>query len=235
MVLGQQKVEEKSNEITAIPEFLDLLSINGAIVTIDAMGCQRDTSRKIIDSGADYCLALKENQPNLHSDVKEFFEEQQQTGFQDCEHVSHETVDADHGRIEQRQYHVISSIDWINQIHKWPGLIAIGVAVSCRDVRGKMEHAVRFYLLSCVLTAAQLAEAVRGHWGIENQLHWVLDVIYHDDYCRIRDGYGAENFHVIKQMSLNMLRRVNDNMSIRRRRKRAAQNNAYLEKTLCVP
>lgn len=232
MVLGQEKVTEKSNEITAIPALLELLSLKGAIVTIDAMGCQRDIAKKIVDSGADYCLALKENQPNLHTDVKEFFEEQAASGFADCNSDTHETVDNDHGRVESRKYYVTDSIGWLNEIHKWPGLAAIGMVASCREINGVVQHSVRFYLLSCILTAAQLGEAVRGHWGIENQLHWVLDVVFRDDECRVRKENGPENFHVVKQMALNMIRNAKDKKSLRRRRKQSAYDDHYLERIL---
>src|SRR4051812_33145223 len=176
LVLGQVKVAEKSNEIVAIPKLLDMLSIEGAIVTIDAMGCQRDIARKILDKKAEYVLALKDNQATLREDVEVFVAEQKANGFQHTTISRDRTVDGDHGRIETRATTVIHDVAWLQDRHDWPGLKAVVMVESTREIAGKIEQETRFYLTSLVLLANLLGPIIRSHWAIENSLHWVLDM-----------------------------------------------------------
>jgi predicted transposase YbfD/YdcC len=168
LVLGQVKVAEKSNEIIAIPKLLAMLAIEGAIVTIDAMGCQRDIARTIIDKKADYVLALKGNQGSLREDVKLFATEQKTRDFADTKITRDTTVDGDHGRIETRTTTVINDVDWLQERHNWPGLKAVVMVESSRETNGKTEHETRFYLTSLVMVAALIGPIVRSHWSIES-------------------------------------------------------------------
>jgi predicted transposase YbfD/YdcC len=185
------KVAEKSNEIIAIPKLLEMMAIEGAIVTIDAMGCQREIAKKIIDKKADYVLALKGNQGSLRDDVEVFVAEQKAKDFQDTTISRHQTVDGDHGRIETRTTTVIHDIAWLRQRHNWPGLKAIVMVESRREIDGEIQQQTRFYITSLVLLAAQLGLIVRSHWAIENSLHWVMDMIFRDDECRVRTDHAS--------------------------------------------
>jgi predicted transposase YbfD/YdcC len=228
LVLGQVKVAEKSNEIVAIPKLLEMMAIEGAIVTIDAMGCQRDIARKIIDKKADYVLALKGNQGSLREDVEVFVAEQKVRDFQDTTISRHQTVDGDHGRIEIRTTTVIHDVAWLQQRHNWPGLKRIVMVESYRESDGKIEQETRFSLTSLLLTAAQLGSIVRSHWAIENSLHWVMDMIFRDDECRGRTDHAPANFTTIKHMALNLLRNAKGKDSLRLRRKVAAWDDDFL-------
>ena len=192
LVLGQVKVAEKSNEIVAIPALLGMLVIEGAIVSIDAMGCQRHIAEQIVDKKADYVLALKGNQGTLREDVELFAAEQQANGFKDT-HVSRDqTVDGDHGRIETRTYTVFHDVDWLQERHDWPGLKAVVMVESTRELVDKVERETRFYLTSLVWLAHQIGPVIRSHWAIENSLHWVMDMIFRDDEM-IRRTPSASN------------------------------------------
>jgi len=228
LVLGQVKVAEKSNEIIAIPKLLDQLAIEGAIVTIDAMGCQRDIAQKIIDKKADYVLALKGNQGSLREDVELFVAEQEAVGFKDCEISQHRTIDADHDRIETRMTTVIHDAEWLQERHNWPGLKAIVMVESSREISGKIEHETRFYITSLVMLACLIGPAVRGHWAIENSLHWVLDMLFRDDECRVRTNHAPANFTTIKHMAHNLLRKAAGKTSLRSRRKAAGWDDDFL-------
>lgn len=229
LVLGQQATEEKSNEITAIPLLLDRLMLKGSIVTIDAMGCQVGIAEKIIDEGADYCLALKENRPALHGEVERFFADPEAEGITTCE-----TVDKDHGRLEVRQHSVCTDIDWLasDRRHpgelKFPGLKMIGMVESETTRDGKLAHERRYYLCSRVMPAAEFAAVVRAHWGVENRLHWCLDVIFDEDQCRMRSGHGPQNMAVFRHIVMNLMRTTKTKSSLRLRRKQAAWNPDYL-------
>ncbi|MEO5368435.1 MAG: ISAs1 family transposase, partial [Magnetococcus sp. WYHC-3] len=190
LVLGQYKVDGKSNEITAIPELLDLLALEGSIVTIDAMGCQKAIAEKIRDKGADYLLALKGNQSALQEDVSLWMSEQKDLSFKDVEHDFLETVDGDHGRVETRRYWITSEIDWLRERHDWRDLRSIGLVESERIIGNERTVATRLYISSMTAQASNFAMAVRGHWGIENSLHWVLDMVFGDDQCRIRKDHS---------------------------------------------
>jgi predicted transposase YbfD/YdcC len=228
LVLGQVKVSDKSNEIIAIPKLLNMLAIEGAIVTIDAMGCQRDIAQKIIDKKADYLLALKGNQGSLREDVEVFVAEQQAKGFADTVVTRDTTVDGDHGRIETRAVTVIHDVGWIQQRHDWPGLKAVVVVDSSREINGKTEHETRFYITSLLMVAALLGPVVRSHWSIENSLHWVMDMMFRDDECRVRTDHAPANFTTIKHMAHNLLRTAVGKDSMRLRRKVAAWDDEFL-------
>lgn len=229
LVLGQVKVAEKSNEIVAIPKLLEMMAIEGAIVTIDAMGCQRDIARIILDKKADYVLALKGNQGTLRDDVDVFVAEQKANDFKDTTVSRHQTVDGDHGRIETRTTTVIHDVAWLQQRHHWPGLNGIVMVESLREIDGKIEHETRFYITSLMLLAAQLAGIVRNHWAVENSLHWVMDMVFRDDECRVRTDHAPANFTTIKHMALNILRNAPGKDSLRLRRKVAAWDDDFLE------
>jgi predicted transposase YbfD/YdcC len=234
IVLGQVKVADKSNEIVAIPALLDMMAIEGAIVTIDAMGCQRDIARKIVDKKADYVLALKGNQGTLREDVELFATEQKANGFKDTNISSHKTVDGDHGRIETRIYTVIHGVAWLQERHDWPGLKGVVMVESTREIPGsnpqtdKIERETRFYITSLVWLAHQMGPVIRSHWSIENSLHWVMDMIFRDDECRIRTDHAPANFTTIKHMAHNLIRRAPGKDSFRLKRKVAAWDDEFL-------
>ena len=184
LVLAQTKVNEKSNEIVAIPALLDMLSIEGAIVTIDAMGCQRAIARKIVDKKADYVLALKGNQGALRDDAEMFANEQKARSFADTTISVDQTVDGDHGRIETRRVTVIHDVAWLQERHQWPGLKGIVIVDATREIGPRTERETRLYLTSSNLPAEKLAAVVRDHWAVENSLHWVMDMTFRDDECR---------------------------------------------------
>jgi predicted transposase YbfD/YdcC len=234
LVLGQVKVADKSNEIIAIPALLDMLVIEGAIITTDAIGCQRDIAQKVLDKNADYILALKGNQGTLREDVELFAAEQKANGFSDTKITRHKTVDGDHGRIETRTYTVIHDVAWLQERHQWPGLQGVVMVESERQIPGpspqtdKFERETRFYITSLLWIAAQLGPAVRAHWMVENGLHWVMDVTFRDDQCRIRTDHAPANFTTIKHMALNLIRRARGKDSLRLRRKVAAWDDDFL-------
>lgn len=245
LVLAQVKVEEKSNEITALPQLLRQLAVAGCIVTIDAMGCQREIAQQILDQGGDYVLALKGNQGTLHEDVQDSFEEAaeltesgsrtRQIG--EVEHDYAEGVEKGHGRIEVRRHWVMSDpevLEWLNEHHQWPGLVAIGMVESERHLGEVCSEERRYYLLSRLMSAEELGETVRSHWGIENRVHWVLDLAFREDQSRIRQGYAAENFVVLRHFALNLLQRhpTKRRLSIKARRLKAAWDRNYLLEVL---
>ena len=228
LVLGQVKVNEKSNEIVAIPKLLDLLAIEGAIVTIDAMGCQRDIAAKIIDKKADYVLALKGNQGTLREDVEVFVAEQKANDFQDTTISRDETVDGDHGRIETRKTTVIHDVAWLQERHNWPGLKSFVMVESTREVGDTIEVDMRFYITSLALAAALVGPIIRSHWAIENSLHWVMDMVFRDDECRVRTDNAPANFTTLKHMAHNLIRMAPGKDSLRLRRKVAAWDDDFL-------
>src|SRR4029453_8633005 len=227
LVLGQVKVADKANEIVAIPKLLDLLAIEGAIVTIDAMGCQRDIAQTILDKKADYVLALKGNQGTLREDVELFAAEQKAKDFKDAAVSRHTEVDGDHGRIETRTTTVIHDIAWL-QDHQWPGLTSVVMIESTRETDAKSEQETRFYITSLELPAERIGPIVRSHWAIENSLHWVMDMVFRDDECRVRTHNAPANFTTLKHMSHNLIRRAPGRNSLRVRRKLAAWDDDFL-------
>ena len=239
LVLGQLAVGAKENEITAIPELLALLNLQGAIVTIDAIGCQKKIAATIRHRGADYLLALKDNQPTLHRDVADFFSEQRAAGFEDCaagSWATHETIDADHGRLELRRHWIVGDIAWLRESHpQWPDLTSIAMIEAVREEPGKpASRQTRFYIGSIPPDATEFARAARQHWSIENGLHWVLDVIFREDECRIRTRNGPANFATIRHMTLNLLHRAKTTRkrSIRVKRGLAALDETFLQNIL---
>jgi predicted transposase YbfD/YdcC len=229
LVLGQEAVDEKSNETTAIPALLERIDVKGALVSIDAMGCNANIAQNILDAGADYLLAVKDNQPTLHSDVKSYFDTVPCAEVERCE-----TVGKEHGRLEIRTHTVSHSVDWIASERSYPGaprfpkLATIAMVESKIERGDKVESERRSYISSRALSAAAFADAVRSHWAIENNLHWTLDVTFHEDQSRLRAGHGAKNMAVVRHFALNLVRQANDKRSIKRRRKRAAYDPQYL-------
>jgi predicted transposase YbfD/YdcC len=228
LVLGQVKVAEKSNEIVAIPKLLDMLVVEGAIITIDAMGCQRAIARKIIEKKADYVFGLKANQGSLREDVELLITEQKARDFVDSEISQATTIDADHGRIETRTTTVIHDVEWLRKRHDWPGLKAVVMVESTREIAGKAEQETRFYITSLVMLAHLLGPVVRSHWAIENSLHWVMDMVFRDGECRVRTNHAPANFTTIKHMAHNLLRRPSGKDSFRLRRKVAGWDDEFL-------
>jgi len=227
LVLGQVEVAEKSNEIVAIPALLDMMTIEGAIVTIDAMGCQREIAEQILNKKADYVLALKGNQGTLREDVEVFAAEQKANGFKDTKISRHETVDGDHGRIETRATTAIHDVAWLQERHDWPGLKGVVMVESKREIGEKVERETRFYITSLVLLADQLGPVIRSHWAVENSLHWVMDMIFRDDECRVRTEHAPANFTTIKHMAHNLIRKAPGKDSIRLKRKVAAWDDDF--------
>ncbi len=229
LVLGQEAVYEKSNEITAIPALVERLDLEGALVSIDAMGCNPNIAQSILDAKADYLLAVKDNQPTLHADIKSYFET---APSDEIEQV--ETLGKDHGRIEVRTYMVSHVVDWYAAQRSYPGAprfphLTTIARVESRIERGdKIETEQRSYISSRALSAAAFADGARGHWGIENNLHWTLDVTFNEDQSRLRTGHGAKNMAVVRHFALNLVRQCTDKRSIKRRRKRAAWDPKYL-------
>jgi predicted transposase YbfD/YdcC len=238
LVLGQVKVADKSNEIVAIPALLDMMAIEGAIVTIDAIGCQRSIAQKIIDKKADYVLALKGNQGTLRDDVELFAAEQKANGFKDTKVSSDQTVDGDHGRIERRTVTVFHDVAWLQDRHNWPGLKSCVMVESIREIKGsnsqtdKIEHETRFYISSLAWIASQIGPVIRGHWAIENGLHWVMDMMFRDDESRIRKDHAPANFTTLKHIAYNLIRRAPGKDSLRLKRKIAAWDDHFLASLL---
>ena len=234
LVLAQTKVNEKSNEIVAIPALLDMLSIEGAIVTIDAMGCQRNIAQKVIDKKADYVLALKGNQGTLRDDVELFATDQKTSGYADTMISVDQTVDGDHGRIETRRVTVVHDIAWLRERHQWPGLKGVVIVESQREIGPKTERETRYYVTSSTLRADKLGRVVRDHWAIENSLHWVMDMTFRDDECRIRTQNAPENIVTLKHMAANLARRKKGKDSVRLALKTAAWDDEYLAKLIAA-
>ena len=202
LLLGQVATEEKSNEITAVPKLLEMISLKGAIVTADALNCQRTIAAKVVEKGGDYVLALKGNQATLFEDVRLYLDD---PAHAPALSASEPIVDGDHGRIETRQAYVCANIDWLHD-HAWPGLAALGKVTRRREINGTVSQETAYYLLSTSLSAVRFGEVIRAHWGIENSLHWVLDTAFDEDRARTRKDHGAENLAVIRKLALNVLR-----------------------------
>jgi predicted transposase YbfD/YdcC len=229
LVLGQQACTEKSNEITAIPALLERLELTGALVTIDAMGCQTEIAKAIRAKGADYLLSRKDNWPALCAEVERFFADTHSKTFD-----RHNTTDGDHGRIEVRRHAVCHDIAWLTSDRRFPGewrfdgLAMVAMVESEVERAGKTSAERRYYLSSAKLSAKQFAAAVRAHWHVENRLHWVMDVVFHDDLMRLRTRNGPANMAAVKHMSLNLIRHINDKASLKVRRKTIGWDDDYL-------
>ena len=234
LCLGQCKTDQKSNEITAIPELLALLDVKGCLVTIDAMGCQKKIARKITEKRGDYILGLKGNQGKLREDVEAFFRCAERDQFAYLEMDYHKTVEKGHGRIETREYWLVCE-DSFEVKDEWGGLKSVGMVKSERMIDGVSSYETRYYICSSVkLSAKSFGQAVRGHWGIENSLHWVLDVVFREDDCRVRSGHAAENLSVVRRIVLNMLRAEKTicKLGLKAKRHRCAIDEKYLETIL---
>jgi predicted transposase YbfD/YdcC len=246
LVLGQLKVADKSNEITAVPELLRVLELSGCIVTLDAMGCQKKIAKEIVEADADYVLALKGNQETVHEEVKSFLDatllEQQSPRLQGAKLskaaatlASLETVEKDHGRLEIRRYYQSDQLDWFADRLKWEGLKSVGMVESVREVDGKTTVERRYYLASLPLGIGTLARAVRGHWGVENKVHWIMDVCFREDQSRARTGYAAENLATLRRLALNLLKQEKTKKrGIRGKQLNASWDHAYLLRLLGV-
>ena len=229
MVLGQIKTADKSNEITAIPKLLKVLDIEGAIVTIDAMGCQKKIAEQIIGQGADYILSLKGNHSNLHDDVAQFMTDARAGHFADVHLEHYSSVDGDHGRIEERNYWCCKEVSWLADGFKWKNLSSLIMAERQREIDGVASTEVSFYISSLKGDIALIAAAIRGHWAIENSLHWTLDMTFREDESRIRKNHAPENMAVVRHMALNMLNKENSKKrSIKKKRLRAGFDNDFL-------
>jgi predicted transposase YbfD/YdcC len=234
LTLGQVATEEKSNEITAIPVLLGMLELRGAIVTIDAMGAQKEIARTIVAKKADYLLALKGNQSNLHAQVTEFFRDAGTEPFDAVSHTFHETHDEAHGRREVRRVWSSTDLSTIPDAKKWPSLKSITLVQREREVDGNVEVERHYYISSRSRAGARwLSERIRGHWSIENQCHWVLDVAFREDESRIRTDHGPENFGLLRKIALNLLKQEKTRkMGIAASRKLAGWDHDYLLKVI---
>ena len=234
LVLAQQRVESKSNEITAIPELLNLLDIKGAIITLDAMGTQRNIATQIIDQGGDYILALKGNQGKLHKGIETFFKMAEKTQWEGIEYHYHEYTEAAHHRTEHRRVWTvpINQLPDLSNGSKWKGLATVVMVKRKRILWNKTTEEVCFYITSLEADPVFLAQAIRSHWGIENSLHWVLDVTFKEDHSRIRNGHGPENVGLLRRLSVNLLKRESSKQSIAQKRYRAAMDNDFVTKVL---
>lgn len=243
LTLGQVKVDDKSNEITAIPELLRVLDLAGCIVTIDAMGCQKKIAKEIVDQEAHYVLSLKGNQGVMHTEVEELFDsmplEKIAAGKPVSEEICdfHQTVDGDHGRIETRRFWSTSDIDWFEDKDSWKGLASFGMVEAKREIKDKVSTERRYFISSLPGDdAKRFLAATRDHWGVENRLHWTMDVTFREDDARARSGNAAENIAALRRLALNMLKneKSEKKLSIRSRRLMAGWNGDYLRKVLGI-
>lgn len=234
LVLGQLATEEKSNEITAIPALLGMIDIRGATITIDAMGAQKEIAKTIVEKEADYILALKGNQGNLHAQVVEFFRDAGTEQFENVSHTFHETQEKAHGRRELRRVWSSMDLSTIPDASKWPSLKSITLIEREREANGKIEVERHYYISSRSRAGARwLSERIRGHWSIENQCHWILDVAFREDDSRIRTDHGPENFGLLRKIALNLLKQEKScKMGIAARRKLSGWDQDYLLKVL---
>ena len=231
--LGQKVVDAKSNEITAIPELLRLIDVAGALVTIDAMGCQTEIAKTVIEQNANYCLAVKGNQPTLHHGIEAFFDERIETDFEGVEVRSYETNEKGHGRVDSRVYHLCEVPVDLPDRDRWEGIAAIGMATINSERDGKEQVGIRYYILSEFVTAERFAEAVRGHWSVENNLHWQLDVTFSEDQCRVRHGHADENLSTVRRTALSLLKNEKTaKIGVKNKRLNAGWDDDYLAKVL---
>ena len=233
MVLGQRKTAAKSNEITAIPALLEVLALKGCIVTLDAMGCQREMAAQIRAQQADYVLAVKKNQGVLHEEITEFFQVAHQDGGQRLPCAYPEETDAGHGRVEVRRYWQSDDLSVLSRRAEWQDVKSIGMTESERHVGTNVTVERRYSISSLPLNGEVFGQAVRRHWGVENSLHWVLDVTYREDESRVRRGHAAENLRSLRRLTLNLLKpETTCKTSQKQKRQRAGWDDAYRETVL---
>ncbi|MBC6434622.1 ISAs1 family transposase [Nostoc sp. HG1] len=235
LVLGQTKVSAKSNEITAIPALLEMLDISGCIITIDAMGTQKSIAQKIIAANADYILSLKDNHPTLHRQVKNWFEASLAKGFEGVDVSISQRIEKGHHRIENRKVYTVpaSQLPTLYEQQEWAGLRTVVIVVRSIQHWNKTAHEVQFYITSLKSDAHRIGSAIRHHWGIENSVHWTLDVTFHEDECRIRSLHSPQNFALLRRIALNALERETSFCrSIRQKSRRAAMNDRYMVSVL---
>lgn len=231
--LGQVVVDEKSNEITAIPKLLDLIDVSGGMVTIDAMGCQTEIIDKIVEKKADACIAVKKNQPKLHAAIEQHFDELVETDFQDAQIRWMQSSEKGHGRDESRVYAICPVPESVKDLERWKSVKAIGMSTNITLRDGKEQTEIRYYILTRYVSGKRFADAVRTHWGIENSLHWQLDVTFREDDCRVRKGHSDANISVIRRFALSMLKNEkSEKLGIKNKRLLAAWDTDYLAKVL---
>lgn len=232
LILGQVAVDTKSNEITAIPPLLELLDLNGALVTIDAMGCQKEIAQKIVDGGGDYVLAVKGNQGHLLEDIQATVEQALDGNLGNGVVTEYTTREEGHGRHEERTYVVIHHVEGLRDRKAWPGVTTVGMCCCERTVEGKVSGEVHYFIGSRRMGVRKYAKVLRHHWGIENNLHWQLDISFGEDQSRIQDRHGAETFGLLRKMALCLLKQNSLKTSIARKRKAAALDTNYLQEVL---
>lgn len=233
LVLGQISTDVKSNEITAVPQLLEALDIKGCVITADAMSCQKAITAKLMEKDADYVIGLKENQPNLKRDTEEFFDDilKNPTSFPEVQHLH--TVDKGHGRMESRDYYLATNLDWMLYRDGWAALNSVGVVVS-KIQTGESTTLERRYYISSLKEIRPFSTAVRAHWGIENSLHWCLDMTFHEDYSRMRKDHTAENMAVVRHIALDVLKLHPAKMSVARKKRRCSYDDAFLAQVLAL-
>jgi predicted transposase YbfD/YdcC len=235
IALGQIATEEKSNEITAIPELIDRIDIQGAVVTIDAMGCQKQIAKKIKRSGGDYVLAVKDNQPKLHQAIEDFFADALEDDLGQVPHRRHETHDKGHGRTDERYYYLAKLPDDFAFKKQWSGIKAIGMAIRVTEKSDGTESGdVRYFIASRYLSGKRFAQSVRGHWGIENSLHWVLDVTFNEDQSRTRERHFADNLSWLRRFAITLLKQHPSKDSIKGKSQIAGWSNEFLTQVLAT-
>ncbi len=230
LVLGQERVDQKSNEVTAIPKLLKALELKGCLVTLDAMGCQKKVAKQCVEQGADYVLAVKGNQKKLYKGIETLFAEAE---HQPELHDYVEICEKGHGRVESRCCWVINDISNLEVAADWAGLKQVAVVQSDRQINGKVTTALRCYIMSRAMTAEEMLKISRNHWAVENNLHWILDVAFSEDACQISTGNGAENFSILRRLALNAIKANKGGRSIKSHRKLAGWDHKHLKKLLC--
>lgn len=231
LVLGQLAVEEKSNEITAVPALLEMLDVEGSVITADAMSCQKEITKKIVEKKADYVIGLKDNQPNLRRNASEYYEDALADPRNYPEIQKCETTEKGHGRIEHRKYYLTTNLDWLSGKEEWGNLFGFGMVRSKIETNGVISKETRYYITS-LKEVGTFANAVRSHWGIENSLHWCLDMTFHEDYSRVRKDHSAENMAVVRHIALDVLKNYPAKISLARKRRRCTYDDDFLANVL---
>jgi len=236
LALAHKEVDSKSNEIKAIPQILEMLALKGCIVTIDAMGCQKSIAAKIQERGADYILAVKSNQKQLYEDIRDFFEGELSASDSEYEIDRHEETEKGHGRLEVRRCFTTGDIAWLGREDDWKGIRSIGMIEAAREINGSTEKEARFYISSLESNARKLAGGARSHWGVENSLHWVLDVTFNEDASRVRRNQAPANLSTLRKIALSLLKaETTRKKSIKRKRKMSVWDDTYMFKILNSP